>query len=76
MIRIASHDGWQVDVSGDPEAGPSVWREKSLVSFLPEKNHTADVKHFFVETIYQLREDLATFRMERPDLPWRGKRGQ
>jgi hypothetical protein len=73
MARIAIHDGWQVDVSADPEVGPSAWREKSLASFLPEKNQTADVKHFFIESIHQLREDLAAFQKERPDLPWDGE---
>jgi len=72
MKRIALHDEWEAEVPASLEDGPSVWRQKSLTDFLPEKEHVAAVKGFFIESINQLREELAAFKKEHPDLHWTG----
>jgi hypothetical protein len=51
---------------------PEVWRETSLVDLLPEEDHVAAVKHFFVQSIRQLREELTVFQKEHSELPWEG----
>jgi hypothetical protein len=48
-------------------------RVRNLASLLPEEDHVAAVKRFFIESIRQLREELTTFKKERPDLPWAGE---
>jgi hypothetical protein len=71
MKRISSLTGWDDNLS-DRADWPEVWRETSLVSLLPEEeHHVAAVKHFFTESISQLKEELTAFKKECPGLPWR-----
>ncbi len=73
MRRMAARDGWETVGLDDPGTWAGVWCEKSLAEFLQEEDHFAAVRRFFVESIRQLREDLTTFKKERPDLPWAGE---
>lgn len=47
-----------------------VERQVSLARLLPEEDHVAAVKAFFIESIRQLREELTAFKKVHPDLPW------
>jgi hypothetical protein len=67
--RMSSRTGWD-DNLGDRADWPEVWRETSLVSLLPDEDHVAAVKHFFTDSIGQLKEELTAFKKERPELPW------
>lgn len=62
---IADHQDWE-------GSAPDVWREVSLADFLSNEDHVSAVKHFFIESIRQLREELTEFKKENPDLPWSG----
>lgn len=72
MKRIVGHNGWEGYNLDDPTAWSGVTRSRGLADFLPEGDHVAAVKRFFVESLRQLREELAAFKEERPDLPWAG----
>ncbi len=51
-------------------AHSSIVRAKSLTEILPEEDHVAAIKAFFLESLGQLEE----FRAEYPHLPWGGAR--
>jgi hypothetical protein len=69
--RVSSLADWEDNLE-DPTEWPEVWREISLINLLPEENHVAAVKRFFVESIRQLKEELTDFKKEHSDLPWEG----
>ncbi len=72
MRRIAQRDSWEAYNLDDPSEWTGVSRGTYLASFLSEEDHVAAVKGFFVEAISQLREELAAFKKENPELPWDG----
>jgi hypothetical protein len=72
MKRITLREGWEGYNLDDPTNWAGVTRGRGLASLLPEEDHVAAVKAFFVESIRQLREELTDFKKERPDLPWKG----
>jgi hypothetical protein len=72
MKRIALNEGWETYNTDDPTGWAGVRRVRSLASLLPYEDHVAAVKHFFVESIQQLREELTEFKKRHPDLPWTG----
>jgi len=72
MRQMALHDGWEVYDLEDASAWAGVYRWTSLTSLLPEGDHIAAVKRFFIESIRQLREELTAFKKEHPGLPWSG----
>lgn len=65
-------DGWEAYNLESPTDWAGVYRAVSLADLLSEVDHVAAVKHFFVESIRQLREELTAFKKEHPDLPWTG----
>lgn len=73
MKNIALNQGWEAYNIDDPTGWVGVRRSKSLADLLPEEDHVAAVKAFFVESIGQLREELAAFKQDHPDLPWEGR---
>ncbi len=72
MAKIALRNGWEGSALEDPAEWSHVTRAVSLADFLPEEDHVAAVKHFFIESINQLREELTSFKKEQPGLLWRG----
>ncbi len=72
MKRIILLDGWNGYVLDDSSEWSLVEREKGLAHVLSETDHIAAVKHFFIESIHQLRDELTAFKKEHPDLPWNG----
>ncbi len=72
MRQIAPREGWESFNLDDPAGWAGVRRVRSLTALLPEEDHVAAVKTFFVESIQQLREELTEFKKRRPDLPWTG----
>lgn len=72
MQRMRYREGWNEFNMDDPTRWVGVIRRRSLASVLLEEDHVAAVKHFFVESIRQLKEELTTFKKEHPDLPWNG----
>jgi len=78
MKRIALNDEWDSFNLDSPADWGGVRRVKSFASILPEEDHVAAVKSFFIESIRQLREELTAFKREHPDseLPWDGGEDQ
>ncbi len=72
MQRISRLDGWDGYGLENPKAWAGVRRKVSLASVLQEEDHIATVKHFFVESIHQLKEELTACKKEHPELPWKG----
>jgi hypothetical protein len=70
--QVSLLEGWEDNLDNRAD-WPEVWRETSLVSLLPEEDHVATVKHFFIESMSQLKETLTTFKKEHPGLPWEGR---
>jgi hypothetical protein len=66
-----SHDWIRYDPS-DSGGEFELAREVSFADLLHEEDHIAAIKHFFIESIRQLREELTEFKKENPDLPWSG----
>jgi len=67
--RISSLTGWDANLH-DHADWPEVWREASLLSALPEEDHVGAVKHYFIESVGQLKEELSDFKKEHPELSW------
>src|SRR3712207_5105266 len=65
--RVSSLEGWEDNLDSRAD-WPEAWRDTSLVSLLPEEDHVATVKRFFIESISQLKERLAAFKKEPPEL--------
>lgn len=74
MKRIALRDGWEAYDLEDPGAWSGVRRGIYLAELLPQEDHVAPVRSFFVESLGQLREELGAFKEKHPDLPWDGPR--
>lgn len=74
MKRIALNQEWEPYNLDDPSGWAGVRRVRGFASLLPEEDHVAAVKHFFIESIYQLRDELTAFKKEHPDLLWNGGR--
>lgn len=72
MRRMSLLDGWEAYNLEDPTDWARVYRAVSLADLLPEEDHIAAVKHFFVESIRQLGDELKIFKKETPNLPWNG----
>lgn len=72
MRRVALRNEWRSIDLEDTKWG-KVSRERSLASFLSEEDHVAAIKHFFIDSIHQLREDLAAFKKEHSDLSRSGE---
>lgn len=72
MRGIADREDWEDYNLENPSEWAGVYRWKSLADFLSEEDHVAAVKHFFIESIRQLKEGLTAFKKENPDLPWSG----
>jgi|SRR5215211_28979 len=68
--RISSLTGWDDNLVDDKD-WPEVWRETSLLSQLQKVDHVTAVKHYFTESISQLKEELTAFKNERPELLWK-----
>jgi hypothetical protein len=66
---IARRDGWAGHGLEEPESWARVARTMSLARVLPEEDHVAAVQRFFVESMCQLREELAAFKQATPELP-------
>ena len=67
---ISRLEGWELDQENTD--AHELWREVHLASLLGEDDHVAAVKGFFSESIRQLREELAAFKKDNPELPWEG----
>lgn len=74
MRKIAAREEWEGYGLDSSSEWAGVCRWKSLADLLPEEDHVAAVKRFFIESIRQLREELTAFKKEHPDLPWDGGR--
>ena len=61
--------GWTDLNLDNPAKWAGAWRRISLTSLLPEEDHIAAVKSFFIESLRELRSELTVFKKERPDLP-------
>jgi hypothetical protein len=72
MKQMALRDEWEGYDLDDTAAWAGVYRWMSVASVLPEEDHVAAVKRFFVESIRQLREELTAFKKDHPELPWEG----
>lgn len=72
MKKIALNEDWEPYNLDSPSEWAGVRRAKSLADLLPEEDHVAAVKSFFIESIRQLRKELTAFKEEHPDLPWDG----
>jgi hypothetical protein len=73
MKNIAFNQGWEAYNIDDPTGWAGVRRAKSLADLLSEEDHVAAVKAFFMESIGQLREELAAFKQDHRDLLWEGR---
>jgi hypothetical protein len=73
MERMALREDWNTYNMDNPTRWVGVRRIRSLANLLPEEDHVAAVKNFFVESMRQLRAELTAFKKERPDLPWAGE---
>ena len=71
MRKIGQRDGWESYGLEDSRAWAGARRTMSLAAVLREEDHVAALKSFFVESIRQLREELTTFKKERPELLWK-----
>lgn len=74
MEEIALDEDWEPYTLDNPVGWAGVRRARNFSDLLSEKDHIAAVKRFFVESIYQLRNELTAFKKEHPDLPWNGGR--
>lgn len=72
MERMALDADWQPYNLEDPSGWAGVRRVSNLTSLLSEEDHIAAAKRFFVESIRQLRDHLAAFKKDHPDLLWSG----
>lgn len=72
MENIALDEHWEAYNLDNPAGWAGVRRVSNLAHLLPEEDHVAAVKHFFIESIHQLREELTAFKKEHPELPWNG----
>ena len=70
MKRIALHKDWEPYNLDNPSGWAGVRRVRNITSLLAEEDHIAEAKHFFVESIRQLKEELTAFKKEHPDLIW------
>ncbi len=73
MKKIVLRENWESYNLGDPTAWCGIVCAKSIASFLPEDDHIAAIKRFFIESIQQLREELTKFKKDHPDFPWNGE---
>lgn len=69
MNKIVHLDGWEGHGLDDPTRLFGVSREITLADLLSREDHVAAIKLFFVESTRELREELAAFKGDRPDLP-------
>ncbi len=72
MKSLARRESWETYNLDDSADFAIAERSRSLVNLLPEEDHVAAVKAFFIESLHQLREELTAFKKEHPDLPWTG----
>ncbi len=70
MREIAERWAWKARHLGQGGTNSEIMRAKSLAKVLPEEDHVAAIKTFFLESLAQLEE----FRAEYPNLPWGGVR--
>jgi hypothetical protein len=69
MKKIALSVDWEPYNTDNPTGWVGVRRIRNLATLLSEEDHVAAAKSFFVDSIRQLREQLTTFKKDRPDLP-------
>ena len=72
MKRIALNKDWEPYNLDNPSSWAGVRRVRNLTTLLPEEDHVAAVKHFFVESIRHPKAELTAFKKEHLDLPWDG----
>ena len=72
MRRMTLRDGWDGHELDDAMAWSRVTRAMSLARLLPEEDHIAALKRFFIESIRQLQDELTAFKEEHSGLPWAG----
>ena len=72
MKKIALREEWEAVGLNDSTSWSNVIRERSIADFLSERDHIAAVKRYFIESLRQLRDELAMFKEEHPELPWSG----
>jgi hypothetical protein len=72
MKKMALKEDWQPYNLDSYSDWAGVRRVRNLASLLPEEDHIAAVKQFFIESIHQLREELTAFKKENPALTWNG----
>ncbi len=70
MRKIAAREEWEEYGLDSSSEWAGVGRWVSLADLLPEEDHIAAVKRFFIESMRQLRDELTAFKKEHPDLPW------
>lgn len=72
MKRIALDEDWEAYNLDNPSGWAGIRRVRNLADLLSKEDHIAAIKHFFIESIHQLKDELVAFKKDYLDLPWSG----